>query len=76
VVLPCGWTRLILFVIGSENFVMNTMEKLGIKVKGREVVEANGRYQLKEPAISYMPIFTPENGDLRPKNAYFWDDIP
>lgn len=62
--------------IGSENFVMNTMEKLRKKVKGREVVEANGRYKLKEPAISYMPIFTPENGGLRSKNTYFWDDIP
>jgi hypothetical protein len=52
------------------------MEKLGIKVKGRETVEANGRYQLKGPVIFYMPGFTPENGDIRPKNVYFWDDIP
>jgi hypothetical protein len=32
------------------------MEKLDIKAKGREAVEVNGRYHLKEPVISYKPI--------------------
>jgi hypothetical protein len=61
--------------VGSESFIINTMEKLGIKVNGREAVEANGKYQLREPTIPYKPVFTPENADLRPKNTYFWDDI-
>jgi hypothetical protein len=41
------------------------MEKFGIKAKGREAIETNGRYQLGEPMISYEPDFTSENGDLR-----------
>jgi putative transposase len=61
--------------VGSKNFIINTMEKLGIKAKSREAVETVERYQLKEPAIFYKPIFAPENNDLRPKNTYFWDDI-
>jgi hypothetical protein len=43
--------------------------------KGRETIEADGRYQLREPGIFYEPIFTPENSDLRFKNTYFQDDI-
>jgi hypothetical protein len=62
--------------VGSETFVMTTMEKFSIKAKGRETIETNGRYELGEPEISYEPIPTPENGDPRTKNVYFWDDIP
>ena len=62
--------------VGSKDFIINTMEKLGIKAKSREAVETERRYQLKEPAISYTPGFNPKNSDLRPKNTYFWDDIP
>jgi REP element-mobilizing transposase RayT len=62
--------------VGSESFILNTLENLGIKVKGREVVQVDGRYQLKEPAISYKPILTPGNSGLRLKNEYLWNDIP
>ena len=54
---------------------MTTMEKFAIKAKGREAIEVNDRYPLREPVISYAPNFTPENGDLRLENKYFWDDI-
>ena len=54
---------------------MNTTEKLGIKAKGQEAVETDGRYQLREPVLSYKANFTPENNDLRPENKYFWNDI-
>jgi hypothetical protein len=67
------WSKSI--AVGSEAFIMNTMEKLGIKAKGREAVETDGRYQLKEPVLSYKANFNPENNDLRPENTYFWDDI-
>jgi hypothetical protein len=51
----------------------NLLWKNWIKVKDREAVGVNGKRRLETP---YKLTFTPENGDLRPKNAYFWDDIP
>jgi len=60
---------------GNHLVVVNTLEKLGIKAKGREAVETEGSFQLKEPVISYKPVFAHENTDLRPKNTYFLDDI-
>jgi hypothetical protein len=47
------------------------MEKLGIKVKGREAIETNGRYQLRRPVIPYEPNFTLENGHLGFSNTSF-----
>ena len=55
---------------------MTTMEKLAIKAQDdREAIEADGRCPIKESVISYEPNFTPENGELRLENSYFWDDI-
>ena len=38
------WTESI--AVGSEGFVRETKEKLGIKAMGREVIGADGSYEL------------------------------
>jgi putative transposase len=43
------WSKSV--AVGSEAFIMNTMEKLDINAKGREAVETDGRYQLREPVL-------------------------
>ncbi len=46
---------------------------LGIRAKGRKVVEAGEAYQLREPQVSYPANFGLENDDIGAKNTYFWD---
>jgi hypothetical protein len=59
--------------VGSEGFVERIKAVLGIKSIGREVMGGDGVYELREPEIPYSIHFTEENGDLRPKNIYFYD---
>jgi hypothetical protein len=66
------WTESI--AVGSEAFIRETKEKLGIKAMGREVIGASGSYELREPEIPYEAHFSPENDDLRQENAFFWDE--
>lgn len=66
------WTESI--AVGSERFVTATQERLGSKVKGREVTGDSRGYQLREPPSAYKGILGHENGGLRRANTYFWDD--
>ncbi|MFH1933211.1 MAG: hypothetical protein ABIN18_16680 [Pseudomonadota bacterium] len=61
--------------VGSKQFIEVTLKMLGVKAKGRKIVGGKKSYELREPAIPYRANFTPENGLLRLKNTYFWDDI-
>ena len=45
------WTQSI--AIGSEGFVEKTRQELGIRARGRKVVDAGPAYQLREPQVSY-----------------------
>ncbi|OGP98490.1 MAG: hypothetical protein A2Z51_09260 [Deltaproteobacteria bacterium RBG_19FT_COMBO_52_11] len=45
-------------------FVRETKERLGTKAMWREVVGANGSYELREPITSYEDDFGPENVDM------------
>ncbi len=57
--------------VGSEAFVRDTKERLGIKAVGREVTGGDGSYELREPKVSYKANFQAENGDLSQENAFF-----
>jgi len=65
------WTESI--AVGSKAFVEKTKAELGIKAIGREVMGADGVYELRERDVSYNAIFAGENSGLRPENAYFWN---
>jgi len=65
------WTQSI--AIGSEGFVKKTRQELGIRARGRKVVEAGPEYQLREPQVSYSDHFGLENDDIGAENTYFWD---
>jgi putative transposase len=58
--------------VGSRSFVEEIMEKLGVKVSGRKVVEARDGYELKEAETPYRSAFEGEMGALRHKNSYPW----
>jgi hypothetical protein len=54
--------------------VKATKEKLGFKVKRREVIGGDGSYQLKESPAPYNSRLLLENEPLRLQNKYFWED--
>jgi len=66
------WTESV--AVGREAFVTSTKEKLGVKVKGREVIVGDGSYVLRESPEAYVGILGHENEGLRLENTYFWDD--
>jgi putative transposase len=66
------WTESI--AVGSEDFVRDTKEKLGIRAIGREIVEAKGSYVLREPEGGYEGNFDTENVGLSEENMYYWDE--
>ena len=68
------WSKSI--AVGSKGFVENIKEKLGIRAKGRKVVESDGAYHLRETQAAYMSDFAPENSVLRAKNTYVWEVNP
>jgi hypothetical protein len=45
--------------------------ELGIKAIGREVMGADGGYELRERDVSYSANFFAENSVSRPGNPYF-----
>jgi hypothetical protein len=66
------WTESV--AVGSEAFVTATKERLGVKAKGREVINEEGSYELRESPAPYNTIFGHENGGLRLQNEYYWND--
>ncbi len=64
------WTESI--AVGCKEFIEITKQKLGIRVKGRDVVGDGGGYQLMEPSASYKVDSDPENDLLSLDNTYTW----
>ena len=61
--------------MGSEDFVRRTRQRIGMKVKGRKVVEKGGAFTLREPMSDFGLYSGPENSPIVPGNRYLWDVI-
>ncbi len=57
-------------VVGSGYFVRRTRQRIGIKAKGRKVVENGGAFKLREPISDYGLFSGPENSPIVPENCY------
>jgi putative transposase len=68
------WSRSI--AVGSAQFVVKTKSELGIRAKGRKVVDDGKAYQLREPEVVYQDGFDPESGDIGAGNTYLWNTNP
>jgi putative transposase len=66
------WTESV--AVGSEAFVASTKERLGVKVKGREVIGDDGSYALRESPAAYEGILRHENEGLSLENTHFWNE--
>lgn len=61
------WT----IAVGSEVFVREAQEKVGVKAMWRKMAGASGSYDLREAMSAYEAVFDPENDDLRQNNTFF-----
>ena len=68
------WTGSI--AVGSRPFVEKVKALLGFRAKGREVIEGNEGYQVREGPAPYNVLFGAEKEDIDPKNTYLWDINP
>ena len=60
--------------VGSERFVLDVLDKLRIRAKGRKVRKVGERYELREPPATYNAHFTLENEVLRRDNGFYWNE--
>jgi putative transposase len=67
------WTESI--AVGSKEFTETTKHQLGIRAKGRKIIESRGICELRESESAYLVNFTPKNSDIDINNAYFWNAI-
>jgi len=65
------WTASI--AVGGRSFVEKVKALLGFRAKGRDVVQGDEGYELREGAGSYKAVFEGEKDDIGPENTYFWD---
>ncbi len=65
------WTHSI--AVGSQPFVESVKKLLGIKAKGRKVVEGTKGNRLREEESPYQALFEVENSEIDHDNAYLWD---
>ncbi len=59
---------------GGPRQIFGKRAILEVKGKGREVIGADGSYELRESPAPYRRILGHENEGLRRENSYFWDD--
>jgi len=65
------WTASI--AVGGRSFVEKVKALLGFRAKGRDVVQGDEGYELREGAGSYKAVFEGKKDDIGPANTYFWD---
>jgi hypothetical protein len=51
--------------VGSKRLVLDVLQKLQVRAKGRTVREVGDRYELREARAAYNAHFTPENELLK-----------
>ncbi|MCF8053192.1 MAG: transposase [Desulfobacterales bacterium] len=63
------WTQSI--AVGSRAFVETVQQKLFFRALGRRKRPLVEGMELREPVVSYNPLFEAENADIETKNRYF-----
>jgi putative transposase len=61
--------------VGGKSFVAETKDRLGVKVKGRKIIEGDGGYELRDPSGSYNAISMHEKAPLSFENSFKWDNF-
>ena len=62
--------------MGSRPFVEKVKALLGLRAKGREVMEGGEGYQVREGPALYNAVFGAEKEEIGPENTYLWNVKP
>ncbi|MCP4339299.1 MAG: transposase, partial [Desulfobulbaceae bacterium] len=65
------WTERI--AVGSRNFVETIKENLGLRAKGRKILENDGGFQLREEVNTYNANSDSDNDNIGGQNTFYWD---
>jgi len=57
--------------VGSNEFISETKRNLASRAIGRDVLDNNGVFELREPSVSYSAHFDRKKNVLRLENTYF-----
>ena len=64
--------HLLVFDTGSETIIEIVKARLGLRAKGRDVIESGEGFQLLENPTTYKALFKGEKEDIDLKNTYSW----
>lgn len=67
-----GWSESI--AVGSSGFVETIQSKLGLRGKGRKIIEHESGFQLREKAGVYNSNYDRIKPDIEVQNTWSWDD--
>jgi hypothetical protein len=59
--------------VGSRPFVEKVKALLGFRARGREIIEGDEGYQVREGSVAYNAPFKAEKEHIGPQNGYFWN---
>ena len=48
------------------------LSQLGLRAKGRRILEKGQTFQIREERESYNALFDSEKCDIAPENTHFW----
>ncbi len=64
------WTESI--AVGSRKFVETIKENLGLRAKGRKILESDGGFQLREEVNTYNANSDSNNDNIGGQNTFYW----
>jgi len=62
--------------VGSRTFVEKVKALLGSRAKGREIIERDEGFQVREGSVAYNAPFEAEKEHIGPQNGYFRNIAP
>lgn len=56
--------------MGSQSFINTIKDNLGIRAKGRKILESDEGFQLREEMGTYIVDYDSKNDDIGAQNGY------
>ncbi len=64
------WTESL--AVGSNTFINDSLPQLGLRARGRKIIDKGQTSQIREEIQSYNPFLGGQNGIIAPKNTMIW----
>ena len=64
------WTESL--AVGNHKFIDDILSQLGLRAKGRKIIEKGQTLQIREEIQSYNPHFESKNSKIAPNKTVIW----